>query len=36
MQAIGSPWQENVLLRLAVNAERVVERKEPRVYFKVL
>lgn len=36
MQAIGRPWQENALLRLAVNAERVVERKEPQVYFKVL
>jgi Asp-tRNA(Asn)/Glu-tRNA(Gln) amidotransferase A subunit family amidase len=36
MQAIGHPWQENVLLRLAVNAERVIERKEPQVHFKVL
>jgi Asp-tRNA(Asn)/Glu-tRNA(Gln) amidotransferase A subunit family amidase len=36
MQAIGRPWQENVLLRLAVNAEQVLERKEPQVYFKVL
>jgi Asp-tRNA(Asn)/Glu-tRNA(Gln) amidotransferase A subunit family amidase len=36
MQAIGRPWQENALLRLAVNAERAVERKEPQVYFKVL
>jgi Asp-tRNA(Asn)/Glu-tRNA(Gln) amidotransferase A subunit family amidase len=36
MQAIGRPWQENVLLRLAVNAEHAVERKEPQVYYKIL
>ncbi len=36
MQAIGRPWQESSLLRLAVNAEQAVERKEPQVYFKVL
>ena len=36
MQAIGRPWQENALLRLAVNAEQAVERKEPQVHYKVL
>jgi Asp-tRNA(Asn)/Glu-tRNA(Gln) amidotransferase A subunit family amidase len=36
MQAIGRPWQENTLLRLAVNAEQALERKEPQVHFKVL
>jgi Asp-tRNA(Asn)/Glu-tRNA(Gln) amidotransferase A subunit family amidase len=36
MQAIGHAWQENLLLRLAVNAEQAVERKEPQVHFKVL
>ncbi len=36
MQAIGRPWQESSLLRLAVNAEQAVERKEPQVHFKVL
>jgi Asp-tRNA(Asn)/Glu-tRNA(Gln) amidotransferase A subunit family amidase len=36
MQAIGRAWQENLLLRLAINAEQAVERKEPQVHFKVL
>jgi len=36
MQAIGRPWQENSLLRLAVNAEQVLERKEPQVHYKSL
>jgi len=36
MQAIGRPWQEHVLLRLASNAEQVVERKAPQVHFRVL
>jgi Asp-tRNA(Asn)/Glu-tRNA(Gln) amidotransferase A subunit family amidase len=36
MQAIGRPWQENALLRLAVNAEQMVERKEPQVHYKIL
>jgi Asp-tRNA(Asn)/Glu-tRNA(Gln) amidotransferase A subunit family amidase len=36
MQAIGHAWQENLLLRLALNAEQAVERKEPKVHYKVL
>lgn len=36
MQAMGRPWEENLLLRLAVNAERSVERKKPQVHYKVL
>jgi Asp-tRNA(Asn)/Glu-tRNA(Gln) amidotransferase A subunit family amidase len=36
MQAMGRPWQEHTLLRLAVNAEHAVERKEPQVYYKIL
>ena len=33
MQAIGRHWEENLLLRVAFNAEQVVERKLPRMYF---
>jgi Asp-tRNA(Asn)/Glu-tRNA(Gln) amidotransferase A subunit family amidase len=36
MQAIGHAWQESLLLRLAVNAEQAVERKEPQVHYKIL
>ena len=36
MQAMGRAWEENLLLRLAVNAERAVERKKPQVHYKVL
>jgi Asp-tRNA(Asn)/Glu-tRNA(Gln) amidotransferase A subunit family amidase len=36
MQAMGRAWQENLLLRLAVNAEQAIERKEPQVYYKAL
>jgi Asp-tRNA(Asn)/Glu-tRNA(Gln) amidotransferase A subunit family amidase len=36
MQAIGRAWQEATLLRLALAAEQVVERKAPRVYRAVL
>jgi Asp-tRNA(Asn)/Glu-tRNA(Gln) amidotransferase A subunit family amidase len=36
MQAMGRAWEEHTLLRLAVNAEKVLERKEPRVYYKFL
>jgi len=35
-QVIGRPWEEHVLLRLAQVAEQVVERRAPRVYFKIL
>jgi Asp-tRNA(Asn)/Glu-tRNA(Gln) amidotransferase A subunit family amidase len=33
MQAIGRHWEENLLLRVAYNAEQVVERKLPKSYF---
>jgi Asp-tRNA(Asn)/Glu-tRNA(Gln) amidotransferase A subunit family amidase len=36
MQAMGRAWQEPVLLRLALAAERVVERKPPRVFYPIL
>jgi Asp-tRNA(Asn)/Glu-tRNA(Gln) amidotransferase A subunit family amidase len=36
MQAMGRAWEENLLLRLAVNAEQAIERKEPQVHYKVL
>ncbi len=35
-QAIGRPWAEHVLLRLAHAAEQVVERRAPQVHFQVL
>jgi Asp-tRNA(Asn)/Glu-tRNA(Gln) amidotransferase A subunit family amidase len=36
MQAMGRAWEESKLLRLAVNAEQAIERKEPQVHYKVL
>jgi Asp-tRNA(Asn)/Glu-tRNA(Gln) amidotransferase A subunit family amidase len=36
MQAMGHPWDEATLLRLAVNAEQAMERKEPKVHYKIL
>jgi len=36
MQAIGRPWDESTLLRLALAAEQVVERKEPQIYYDLL
>ncbi|MCX6056069.1 MAG: amidase [Chloroflexi bacterium] len=33
MQAMGRHWEENVLLRVAFNAEQVIDRKLPPVYF---
>ncbi len=33
MQAIGRHWEEHVLLRVAYNAERVVKRTLPRMFF---
>jgi Asp-tRNA(Asn)/Glu-tRNA(Gln) amidotransferase A subunit family amidase len=35
-QAIGRPWEEHVLLRLANAAEQLVERRAPQMHFKVL
>ena len=36
MQAIGGPWQEALLLRLAWAAEKVVDKKKPAVFFDIL
>jgi Asp-tRNA(Asn)/Glu-tRNA(Gln) amidotransferase A subunit family amidase len=36
MQAIGRAWQEHTLLRLALNAEQVVDRRPPRVHYRIL
>jgi Asp-tRNA(Asn)/Glu-tRNA(Gln) amidotransferase A subunit family amidase len=36
MQAIGRAWEESLLLRIAVNAEEVVERKAPMVWYGIL
>jgi len=36
MQAIGRPWQEATLLRLALAAEQAVERRAPQVFYDVL
>jgi Asp-tRNA(Asn)/Glu-tRNA(Gln) amidotransferase A subunit family amidase len=36
MQAIGRAWQEATLLRLALAAERVVERKAPQIHYRIL
>ena len=35
MQAMGRHWQENVLLRVAYNAERALERRLPERYYPV-
>lgn len=36
MQAIGRAWDEVTLIRLALAAEGVVERKAPKVFYKLL
>lgn len=36
MQVIGRPWDEPSLLRMALAAEQVIERKAPQVYYKLL
>ena len=36
MQAIGRPWDEPVLLRLALAAEQFVERKKPAMFYPIL
>ena len=36
MQAIGRAWQEPTLLRLALAAESVVERRKPQVFYDLL
>jgi Asp-tRNA(Asn)/Glu-tRNA(Gln) amidotransferase A subunit family amidase len=35
MQAIGRHWEENLLLRVAYNAEQVVQRVTPKRYYRV-
>lgn len=35
-QAMGRPWQEDLLLRLAASAQVHVERRKPKVFFDVL
>ncbi len=35
-QAIGKPWQEHVLLRLAYAAEQLIQRQAPQVYYPIL
>ena len=35
MQAIGRYWDEATLLRIAFNAERVVERRKPSVFYSI-
>ena len=36
MQAMGRWWEENLLLRIAYNAEKLVERRKPIAYFDLL
>ena len=36
MQAIGRPWAEHCLLRIAYSAEQMVERKKPQIFFEIL
>jgi Asp-tRNA(Asn)/Glu-tRNA(Gln) amidotransferase A subunit family amidase len=36
LQAIGHPWQEQLLLRIAGAAEQIVERKAPRRWYPLL
>ena len=36
MQAMGRAWDEATLMRLAVNAEQALERKEPKVHYRML
>ena len=36
MQAMGRAWDEATLMRLAVNAEQALERKEPKVHYRIL
>jgi Asp-tRNA(Asn)/Glu-tRNA(Gln) amidotransferase A subunit family amidase len=36
MQAIGRPWEEATLLRMALAAEQVIEHKAPQIYYRLL
>jgi len=35
MQAMGRPWEEHILLRLAYASESLIARKKPRVFFNL-
>jgi Asp-tRNA(Asn)/Glu-tRNA(Gln) amidotransferase A subunit family amidase len=36
MHAMGRPWQEDTLLRVAYAAEQIMDRKLPQVYYQIL
>jgi Asp-tRNA(Asn)/Glu-tRNA(Gln) amidotransferase A subunit family amidase len=36
MQAMGRPWEEHLLLRIAFAAEQVVPRRRPPVFYDIL
>ena len=36
MQAMGRPWEENLLLRVAFAAEQVVTRHRPPLFYDLL
>ncbi len=36
MQAMGRWWEENLLFRIAFNAEKLVERRKPQVFFELV
>jgi Asp-tRNA(Asn)/Glu-tRNA(Gln) amidotransferase A subunit family amidase len=36
LQLMGRYWEEDLLLRLAYAAEKVVERQTPQVFYKIL
>jgi len=36
MQAIGRPWVEHRLLRIAYNSEQVIVRKNPKIIIEIL
>jgi Asp-tRNA(Asn)/Glu-tRNA(Gln) amidotransferase A subunit family amidase len=36
LQAMGRPWQEATLLRLALAAEKQVERRAPKIFYSIL
>jgi Asp-tRNA(Asn)/Glu-tRNA(Gln) amidotransferase A subunit family amidase len=36
MQLIGRPWEEHLLLRVGEAAEQLVERRAPKVHYRLL
>jgi Asp-tRNA(Asn)/Glu-tRNA(Gln) amidotransferase A subunit family amidase len=36
LQAIGRPWEEHVLFRLAQEAEQLIEHIPPKILFSIL